>query len=129
MSFCRLAWEEKVVKGGWGTYWATCRKDGRVGGVKAWLVYWLAASSGVSYRVLLLLLGCEGMSSLQFRWLVTGAWTGSIKKSMCTNKQRGNWIALARQDYGADPFEWRSMVALLSLWKHTGMERLQMNEI
>ena len=60
---------------------------------------------------------------------MTGASTGSIKKSMCTNKQRGNWIALAHQDYGADPFEWQSMVAVLSLREHTGMERLQMNEI
>ena len=99
MSFCRLAWKEKVVKGGWGTYWATFREDGRVGGIKAWLVYWLAASSGVSYRVLLLLLGCEGMPSLQFRWLVTGAWTGHQTKGKldcsCTPRlwSRPFWVA------------------------------------
>ena len=40
----------------------------------------------------------------------------------------GVWIPLARQDNGANPFGWQSMVALLNLWEHTGMERLQMNE-
>ena len=32
------------------------------------------------------------------------------------------------QDSSVEPFGWRSMVALLSLWEHTGMERLKMNE-
>ena len=39
----------------------------------------------------------------------------------------GNLISLAHQDNGADHFGWWSMVALLSQWEHTGMERLQMN--
>ena len=36
------------------------------------MVYVLAASSRVSYGVLMLLLGCEGMFSLQLRGLVGG---------------------------------------------------------
>ena len=30
-----------------------------------------------------------------------------------------------RQDSRADPFGWRSMVALLSLWEYIGMERYE----
>ena len=50
----------------------------------------------------------------------------------CAGKQTGTWIALAHQDNGATLFGWWSMVALLSLWEHTGIERLQIkhrNEI
>ena len=39
----------------------------------------------------------------------------------------GNLIALAHQDNGTNHFGWRSIVALLSLWEHTGTERLQVN--
>ena len=51
------------------------------------MVYVLAASSGVSYGVLMLLLGYESICSLQLRWLVGGAWTGSYKhECQPTNK-------------------------------------------
>ena len=36
-------------------------------------------------------------------------------------------LLFAHQDSRVDPFGWQSMVALLSLWEHAGMERLQMN--
>ena len=44
---------------------------------------------------------------------------------MCSDKQMETWIALAHQDNETNPFWWWSMVALLSIWKHTGMSRLQ----
>ena len=79
MSFCGLARKEKVVKaveqhadqcvGRIGEWWV----------VKAWMVYVLAASNKVSYGILVLMLGCEGMPSLQLRWLVGGVWTGLNK--------------------------------------------------
>ena len=35
--------------------------------------------------------------------------------------ERGLGLLLVRQDSRADPFGWWSMVALLSLWGHTGI--------
>ena len=90
MSFCRLAWKEKAVKAVeklTDQSVPKCREDRRVGEVKAWMVYVLTDSSGVSYRILMLLLVCEGMSSLQSRWLVGGAWTG-LNKHECLPKNK-----------------------------------------
>ena len=48
--------------------------------------------------------------------------------NVCQQKM-GIWIALALQDDGTNPLGWCSMVVLMSLWEHTGMERLQVNDI
>ena len=37
--------------------------------------------------------------------------------------ERGLGLVSVHQDSRADRFWWQSMVALLSLWEHTGMER------
>ena len=37
----------------------------------------------------------------------------------------GIGLLSVRQYCRADPFGWRSVVALLSLWEHTGMERCE----
>ena len=87
MSFCRLAWKEKVVKAVEALTDQCLGRIGEWGRVKAWMVYVLAVSSGVSYGVLMLLLGCEGMSSFLLRWLVGGAWIGSnTHECVPTNK-------------------------------------------
>ena len=78
---------KRWLKGACGIYWSTCREYRRVRGVKTWMVYRLAASSGVSYGVLMLLLGCEGISLLQLRWLMDEVWIGSDKHDcVSTNK-------------------------------------------
>ena len=85
MSFCRLAWKEKVFDVFEALTELCVRR--RVEGVNAWMVYGLAAPSGVSYKVLMPLLGCKGVFSLQWRRLVDGAWTGSYKHGcVSTNK-------------------------------------------
>ena len=70
--FLWLAWNEKVVK---VVEALTEQPVSRIKKwwVKAWMVYGLVASSGVCYRVLMLLLGCKGISLIQLRWLVGGA--------------------------------------------------------
>ena len=61
----------------------------------------------------------------------TGGWSLNwvIQTWMCVYKQMGTWISLDHQDNGGNPFGLQPVFALLSLWEHTGMERLQRNEI
>ena len=69
LSFCRLAWKKEVVK------LIEALTDQRVGRS-------VEASKGLnglwtgSYEVLMPLLWCEDVLSLQLRWLVGGVWTG-----------------------------------------------------
>ena len=80
MYFCGFARKKEVVKA------AEPQAHQRIGRmwewrvVKAWMVYILTVSSGVSYGILMLLLGCVGKSSFQLRWLVGGVWTGSNRQ-------------------------------------------------
>ena len=91
ISSCGLARKEKVVK---AVEPNADQRVGRIGEwgwggvVKAWMVYVLAASKGLSYGILMLLLGYEGMSSHQLRWLVYETWTGQKDMSVC---QQTNW--------------------------------------
>ena len=65
MSFCELVWKEKVVK---VVEALTGRRVWRrVEGVKPCMVYGLAVPSGISYKVLMPLLGCKGAFSLKWR--------------------------------------------------------------
>ena len=45
--------------------------------------------------------------------------------NVCCQTNGGLGLFFVRQDSKADPFRWQSMVALLGLWGHAGMERCE----
>ena len=87
------------------------------------MVYGLAAFGRIGSKVLMPLLGCEGVFSLQLRCGFSGEeW--DRYECVLTNEW-GLGLLSVLQDGGADPFGWQSMVALQDPWGHAGRERCE----
>ena len=96
MSFYRLAWKKEVIKVNEALIDQCVGRS--VGGSKGLNGLWTGSLHGVSSKVLMPLLRYEGVSRNEWRLR----------------------LLFAGEDSRANPFAWQSMVALLSLWEHTG---------